>query len=326
MVTDIISGFFLAVVFAGLIGFIYKQLLLSHGFNFAYLKVACSLAIPIFLLSFHSIEAAGVGCVIVGGGAFVLAIAMVIRSIGAALNATKEKLMRNLLDDEQEKGGTLVNYYGMAFHLSISVLMAFSIYHYSDDSLLSEQRMAALMYDAAFQFDCTLMLVFIGICNPFQKISEKIIEISTTFDPEKYPKWHAILSNWRSWSALKALICLFIITYFINKGFLNFPKWSNNSQMMNGYVFLTGIFIMVSLSQLIRNPKIFFKRNLFRVAMLFQSVYVGIFVAAILILTVLLYNGFSQNSMDQIKAASEVILFLGFNLVMAYNEYKIASR
>jgi len=206
----------------------------------------------------------------------------------------------------------------------VVVLISLSIFTYSNDVILNEERIAILIRDAFFQFYSTLMLMAIGIFNPFVTPSARLIGTAKLVDPIKYPIWHRLLGDKRSWTIVKTLITLLIIVYFVREGYFNLPDWNIGGIYLNSYVLLIGIFIFINLTQLIRNPDGFFKRNFLRVTMLFRSAFMSLFVAAIMVFTTLFISAVAGIDTNRLKVSSEAILLLGFNIVMAFNEYKIA--
>lgn len=326
---DIISKIALAAIIGGALGLFYTILLNLHGLiNIKYKYVSLSLGLIIFLLSLYKFEAAGIGAFILGIGVFILAIAHIVRGTAASL---KDMAGRLSLNNNQQKNTTgaalhtnnMTSYYGVVFHFVIIILICLSIFTYSDDVLLDQEHIDRLITDAVFQFSSTVLLMLLGIFNPFVTPSERLLGLSNFIDQQKYPKWHAIMADKRSWMVIKGLICVFIIRYFIVRGFFNLPSLNTGSHFLNGYVLMIGLFIFVNLMQLIRNPDLFFKRNIFRITMLFRSAYISIFLSAILVFSTMFISAVSGVDLDKLKVSSEAIMLLGFNIVMCYNEYRL---
>jgi|GEM_PF-562392 len=340
MTENIISKILFAAVVGGALGLFYTVLLNTHGFTkIKYKYVAFSLGTIIFLLCLYSFEAAGIASFILGIGVFILAIALFARGMADSLKDMSARLFKKNStgqDDKTNKGAekntdtpplvatAITSYYGVVFHMVVIVLICLSIFTYSNDVILDEGRMDQLMRDAVFQFSSTVLLMLLGVFNPFISPSEKLLGLSDRIDRQKYPKWHAILADRRSWIIIKTLICIGIITYFVRKGFFNLPTWNENTPYMNGYILMIVLFIFINLIQLIRNPDIFFKRNIFRITMLFRSAYLSIFVGAILVFSTMFISAILSIDTDELNISSEAILFLGFNIIMCFNEYKLA--
>nr|WP_121273166.1 hypothetical protein [Pedobacter schmidteae] len=330
MIGNIVSKIIFAAIIGGGMGLFYTVLLNSHGFTkIKYKQVAICVAIIIFLLSFYSFEAAGIATFILGIGVFILALALFARGLADNLKGMSSRLFTkpshsdNALPSPLQAIG-ISRYYGLVFHLVVIILISLSIFTYSNNVILDETRMDRLISDAVFQFYSTLLLILLGLFNPFITPSERLMGISSHIDRQKYPRWHAFLSDKRSWTAIKVLICALVIIYFVQKGFFSLPTWDKSTPYMNIYILMIGLFIFINLLQMIRNPDMFFKRNIFRITMLFKSAYLSIFVGAILVFSTMFISSIMGIDIDKLKVSSEAILFLAFNIIMGYNEYKLA--
>lgn len=329
MTENLISKIALAAVIGGALGLFYSLLLNLHGFSkIKYKTVASILGLIIFLLSMYTFEAAGIAAFILGIGVFILAIALFVRGTADSL---KDMAGRLSLQNRTAKSAgitslqtnDITSYYGVLFHFVVIILICLSIFTYSNNVLLDKEHIDRLIGDAAFQFSSTILLMLLGIFNPFVTPSEKLLRFSNLIDEQKYPKWHAFLAEKRSWIIIKSLICAGIISYFINAGFFHLPNWNTGSLFLNGYILIIGLFIFINLTQMIRNPDLFFKRNWFRITMLFRSAYLSLFVAAILVFSTMFISAISGIDIDRLKVSSEAIILLGFNIVMCYNEYRL---
>lgn len=329
MTENIISKIALAAVIGGALGLFYSLLLNLHGFSkIKYKHAALSVGLIIFLLSLYKFEAAGIGAFILGIGVFILAIALFVRGTADSL---KDMVSRFSLRNNVRQGSAttafqennITSYFGVLFHFVVIVLICLSIFTYSKDVILDQEHIDRLVADAAFQFSSTILLMLLGLFNPFVTPSEKLMRFSTLIDQQKYPKWHALMAKKSSWTIIKSLICIGILSYFINTGFFNIPSWNTNSPFLNGYILIIGLFIFINLMQLIRNPDLFFKRNYFRITMLFRSVHLSLFVGAILVFSTLFISAILGIDTNRLKVSSEAILLLGFNIVMCYNEYRL---
>jgi len=124
-------------------------------------------------------------------------------------------------------------------------------------------------------------------------------------------------------TAIKAVLCIGLICYFKFNGYFGLPEWGDGGIYMDGATVLTCLFIFVSIIQLIKNPMVFFMNNIFRVIMVWQSAVMGIFVAALFVIPAYLTIGDGYRT-GGFEITSEAFLFLGYNCIMAFNEYKIA--
>ncbi|MDR6782604.1 hypothetical protein ABIE26_000908 [Pedobacter africanus] len=326
MIGNLILKLITSALVGAFVGLFYTVLLSAHGFKkISYRYITLFIVGLIFTFSFFGTEAAGIITALLVIMVFILAIALFVRGLGSSLSeqwARQQPVDPNTTGDRPVIG--IVNYYGVCFHVIVIILICLSIFTYSNDVILNEERITLLIRDAFFQFYSTLMLMAIGIFNPFVAPSARLMGTAKLVDPLKYPVWHRLLADKRSWTVVKTLITILIITYFVSKGYFNLPDWNTGGIYMNGYILLIGIFIFINLLQLIRNPDGFFKRNILRVTMLFRSAFMSLFVAAIMVFTTLFISAVAGIDTNRLKVSSEAILFLGFNIVMAFNEYKIA--
>ncbi|RZK52129.1 MAG: hypothetical protein EOO87_15940 [Pedobacter sp.] len=325
---DILPSLFTAAIVGAGIGLFYFVLLNAHGFTrVKYKYVFLSIFVLLICLSFFGFQAVGFTAFTLGIGVFVLAIALFARGMANSLKESSTKLFadKNKKVDTQKINDTnIASYVGVVFHLVVIILISLSIFTYSNDVILDQNRMERLIGDAFFQFYSTIMLMLLGLFNPFVSPSERLMGFAERIDKFQYPKWHKLLSDKRNWVTAKAIICVLIIAYFVNDGLFNFPSWDGGNLLMNGYLILIGFYVFMNLMQLIRTPDLFFKRNLFRLTLLFKSAYLSIFVGAILVFSTLFFSSILGFDPDNLKVSSEAILFLGFNILMCYNEYRLA--
>ncbi|QNN42912.1 hypothetical protein [Pedobacter roseus] len=329
MPENITGKLLMAIAIGAAFGLFYRLLLNMHGFTkIKYKHVALSIGTVIFLLGLYSFEAAGIACFIIGIGVFVLAIALMARGTADSLKALSAKFSTGNkpqnTEGQQLNQSALSNYAGVLFHLVVIVLISLSIFTYSNDTVLNQEKMDRLISDAIFQFMSTIMLILLGMFNPFVLPSAKLLAIADRIDSLKHPKLYLLFSDKKTWMVFKTLICLGIIAYFASKGYFNLLAWDSTTPYMNIYVLVIGFFIMVNLAQMIRNPEYFFQKNLFRITMLLRSAFISIFLSAILVFSTLFISSILGVDISRLKVSSEAIIFLGFNIIMCYNEYRLA--
>jgi len=238
------------------------------------------------------------------------------------------RMMNKYLDEDAEKlaltqnpnteNGVIENYFPIIFHSTIIILILISCF---TPGVLNDERIKVLIADGVFQFVSTLLILIIGIINPFisfsvetrMKLQEKATE--TGFD------WmHWFLKD-KNWQLLKAFACILIVAYFIHSGYLVIPNL--NQGLLSGItVMLILFFVFGNIVQLIKNPAHFKSKTLFRLSMLYRSFKLSFFIslgsiAVIFLLTVLLNMDF-----DKLVNVGGIILLV-YNVVMAFNEYKI---
>lgn len=324
METASIFGFIFSLILGAAFGLFYSLLLAAHGFKVKYKYVASGIGLTIFLLGLIRPEASAVGAAVFGIGIFILAIGLFMREEGKAFGEMGANIKKLESNDGSTASFNPFKYYGVFFHLAIAVLIVLSVYTYSKDVLLSEERMSGLIRDVIFQFYSTLLFIILGIFNPFAGSSTKLIALGGLINEKEFPKFKALVSNPATWRGLKALICIGVITMFYLNGYLRLPAWGASGIYMNAAIFLIGLFIVGNAVYIIRNPDLFFKKNILRVTMLFRSAFMSLFLSAILVIMTMFGSAIAGIDLDKLHVSSEGILFLGFNLVMAFNEYKIA--
>jgi len=317
---DLVISLFFGVVCGAGIGYMYTLLLNSFGLKVRYRNVGLILGGIVFLLGFINYEVAAFGLIGAGAGLFLVAIALLTWNL-----AKSAGYMAGNENGEPSGPVPLTAYYNTAFHTIVAILIIVSIYFYSETPAISNQRMEALIADSSFQFSSTVLLVFIGIFNPFIPPSATLMRLAGRINPQRYPYWSRLFSNPKILSLLKVLICIAFVCYFVFNGYFGLPEWGGGGIFMDSATLFTGLFIIASIIQLIKNPEIFFKKNVLRVMMLFQSAILGIFVAAIFILIAMLLIGDTEST-GGFQITSQAFLFLGFNCIMAFVEYKIARH
>ncbi|WP_443947556.1 hypothetical protein ACJVDH_10665 [Pedobacter sp. AW1-32] len=319
----------MAGVAGGALAFFYTMLLKLHGFEHVQYKyVALILIAIIILLGIISFETAGIGCFVIGIGVFVLAIAHLLRSTAEVLKEQSgsftKKNQKTQNGRQETHKADFSNYVGVIFHFVVIILISFSIFTYSDHALLDKEKTDRLIADAFFQFISTIMLMLLGVFNPFVAPSKKIMGLTERVDPVKFPKIYQLLSKKVFWVVAKIICCIAIVGYFVSKGYFNLVAWNSESPLMNVYLLLIGFFILANLVQMVRQPEYFFHRNLFRITLLFRSAFLSIFLSAILVVATMVISIALNVDMNKLKVSSETILFLGFNIVMCYNEFRLA--
>lgn len=326
---NIVSSLFTAGFISAALGLFYTVLLNAHGFTSVKYKYVVLIFFCCLLgLGLISFEALGIASFVLGIGIFILAIALFARGMGDSLKSMSKRSSPAVAPENKDKtlhDSSIANYVGVVFHFVVIVLICVSIFTYSDNVILDEARMGRLIGDAFFQFYSTLMLMLLGLFNPFVTPSDKLMALADKLDPEGNSKMHKFLSNRQNWVIIKSIICVLIIAYFVNDGLFGLPSWDSSDLFMNGYLILIGFYILVNVNQLIRNPDFFFRRNVFRLTLLFKSAWLSIFVGAILVFSTMFLSAIIGIDIDKLKVSSESILFLGFNLLMFYNEYRLAK-
>ena len=107
--------------------------------------------------------------------------------------------------------------------------------------------MEALIADSSFQFNSTLLLVFIGIFNPFIPPSATLLRLAGRINPEQSPYLYRLFTTPKNLRLIKVLICIGFIIYFIARGYFVLPVWGEGGILMDSATFFTGLFILNSI-------------------------------------------------------------------------------
>ena len=232
--------FLLTGISGGLLSLFYNTILKLSGFSFGYVKVALVLAAIVLLPGLLYFEA-GVACFIAEFiGVFVLAIGLMVWNVVSGFGA---RIKPNSAEDSTAQEGIVsapVNYFPMVFHMVISVLILLTMYSSAVTPALSEQKMTALIADMAFQFNMTLLLICIGIFNPFIPPTPRMVNALVQLrDGRQSPLWEFV-SRPEAVTYIKMGICVLITGYFILSGSLQFPSWRNAGILMDDAILFTG--------------------------------------------------------------------------------------
>ena len=239
-----------------------------------------------------------------------------IRMMNKYLDKDAEKLA--LTQNPNTENGIIENYFPIIFHSTIIVLILIS---FLKQGILTDEKIKVLIADGVFQFVSTLIILIIGIINPFisfsnetrQKLQEKAAE--TGFE------WLNWFLKDKNWQLLKAFVCFLIVAYFIHSGYLIIPDL--NQGLVSGItVMLILFFVFGNIVQLIKNPSLFKKKTLFRLSMLYRSFKLSLFISIGLLVTLFLLTALLNLDFEKLVNVGGIILLV-YNVVMAFNEYKI---
>lgn len=212
----------------------------------------------------------------------------------------------------------LINYFPIIFHLTIISLILFSCFR---SGIMSEARIGLLISDGIFQFVSTMLIYIITLINPFVSFSTEMRKKITDKAQEQEFNWLNWLLKNRNWQLLKGLACIAIIGYCIYKGYLVIPNL--NQGVLSGIaVVLIFFFVLSNIIQLIQNPVLFKQKTLFRLSMLYKSFKLVFLISIGLIITILVFIFVLKIDQNQRILISGSTLLV-YNVVMAYNEFKI---
>jgi uncharacterized membrane protein len=232
-------------------------------------------------------------------------------------NALEKDTSVNALS-EVSNAKAIPNYLPFVFHVVIALLVLTTLF---SSKLLSEERIELLINDISFQFYSTLLLVIIGLISPFTKLraetSDKLQSLAAATN-NPIPKW---LVEGNHLQITKIIVCAVIVLYFFHGGYIKLPSLTEG-EFSGIAIFLIFFFLLNNIVQLFRNPKEFRKSNMLRLTVLFKSIKNSFF---ILIGGVVLI--FIPSAIMGLKFVDEVnpliIALFGYNIIMAYNEYKV---
>lgn len=222
-----------------------------------------------------------------------------------------------VVDSSAMRGNKLTNYFPFTFHVvmaSIILLTLFSV------KILTEERIGILVTDISFQFSATLLMVVIGLISPFTALSEyaRLKLLSLNEKDNAFSQW---LVKGKNFQLVKILTCIIVVSYFILAKHLQFPSF-DDSLLSGVTVFLIFFYLLNNLIRLFRNPNQFKWDNMMRLTMLFGSIKTAFFVAIGTVVLVFIPSTImGLDFMDHINPL--IIALLGYNIIMAYNEYKV---
>ncbi|TCD00630.1 hypothetical protein EZ449_20510 [Pedobacter frigidisoli] len=212
------------------------------------------------------------------------------------------------------------NYSPMVFHLVIIVIILISCF---TPGILSAEKIGILVADGIFQFVSTVLIVIIGLINPFVSFSPETrlkIEQLASVPKGEWLNW--FLKN-RNWQLIKALFCILIVAYFIYNKYLVIPNF-NQGTISSIAIILILFFVFGNIIQLIKNPVLFKQKTIFRMSMLFRSFKLSFFISIGLILVIFITSALLKLNIDKMVNVQGIVLLV-YNVVMAYNEYKILN-
>ena len=238
---------------------------------------------------------------------------LLIRTANKYLDKDSYKHIDNPYTEEKK----IENYYPLVFHIIIALLVVFSIF---SSGFIDNDRIHALVADGFFQFMSTALILLISLINPFVSFSPETRTKLETWEVKGKGFVNFLLSGY-NWRIIKALLCIFLVFYFIYNGYLVLPAF-NQGLISDVALVLIFLFVFGNLVQLLRNPKVFKQTTLFRLSMLYKSIKQSLIISIILIIIVNLYYIITKVE-TQILLNFEGIALLVYNIIMARNEYKV---
>ena len=252
---------------------------------------------------------------------FVLGISgMIYRSImGEKTDKPKKSKSTSIISDPFPKPLYLNPIWGIFYEVYVITIIVLHIFvpeQYFGTKFSFDQ----LINDLFFQIYAIVFFTAISIILLLMdKLKHAKIYLPTVFstrkwvETEKEKKVNTYISI-----GIGIILTVVFLTYCYTKGYLDsFLNFTQNTtfQFLNVN---TGIlaFILFNLIILILNPLEVAKNNIYRISLMFRNAYFGIFMAAACIPVFLIID----SKMDYFNMSSEIVLFLGFNLVMLLTE------
>lgn len=146
-------------------------------------------------------------------------IIIAIRVMNKYLDKDSGKL--TVMDNPNNGTNKIENFSPLVFHLVIIALILISCF---TPGILNAERIKILIADGVFQFVSTMLIVIIGLINPFISFSPETrskLEQKASETDFEWMKWLLVNKNWQ---LLKAFFCIVIVAYFIYKGYLVIPN------------------------------------------------------------------------------------------------------
>jgi len=214
----------------------------------------------------------------------------------------------------------LVNYYPVVFHSLIVFLLLLSCF---SNNVLNHEKIHALVTDGIFQFTVTLIILIVSVINPFSPMS---LEIKQKIDQQMLSGQNYWL-NWflagKNWQLVKLLACIVIIGVMINQRYLSFPSL-RQGLISDVFIILIVFYVFGCIVQLIKDPELFKKQTKFRLSMLYKSFKKSFFISLVLCLTIFILANAMNLTVKDVINYEGIVLFV-YNVVMAYNEFKILN-
>ncbi|WP_316737212.1 hypothetical protein [Pedobacter aquatilis] len=239
-----------------------------------------------------------------------------IRIMNKYLDGDAEKLA--LIQNPNSGNGTIENYFPVIFHSTIIILILISCF---TSEILNQERIHVLIADGVFQFVSTLLILIIGIINPFTPLSNESKQKLLNKSADRGFEWFKWMLEDKKWQLVKALICVLIVAYFIYSGYLVIPNL--NQGLLSGIaVILILFFVFGNIVQILRDPALFKSKTLFRLSMLYRSFKLSFFISIGLIALVFVMSFLLKIDSEKLVNIEGIILLV-YNTVMAINEFKI---
>lgn len=212
----------------------------------------------------------------------------------------------------------LINYYPFVFHSLIVILLLISCFSVN---ILNGERIHALINDGLFQLSFTTLILMVSLINPFLPISANLKSKIDEGIVKENQKWLAWFLAGKNWQYFKLVICAIVVWIFLQQKYLVFPDL-NQGPMSGLMVSLIILFIVGCIVDLFKNPNLFRRRTLFRLSMLYRSFKTSLFISIALCAATFISVEALDLKVKGLVNYEGIVLFV-YNIVMAYNEFRI---
>ncbi len=340
--------FFVSLVFIAFAGLFYSILLEEFGLKVKYWILVIVMTIISAISLLFSEDGPGFMVFVYIIGVFILGIGMFVRQFAGGateIYKTVDKQSRNYrnktfsksktfgkniapnFDISEIRTPTFWDYSGVIFStLSIFILTLCMFGAFGGE--LGEKTTNYLYGTAIFQVKSSIMLMLIGLINPFVELSEstkeKIRKIKE-FEPLKNIGWfiEKVTEPTMTLKIVKSFLVALVVAFFLKGSFFALP-WKSGIFIVTLYLGMVLLFIGSNLYRMVFQSKDFALYSMARFVTLIGFFYPTLFATAILTFSLLFFSsifGWNTNNIS-----SEGLLLIGFNIVMGYVSWKIARR
>jgi len=246
------------------------------------------------------------------GFIFIFFIIAIVRKANNIIDSNEQ-----VIDSAAAREDRLTNYFPIVFHVVMALVILLTLFSVK---ILTEERISILVADISFQFSATLLMVVIGLISPFTALSDdaRLKLLSLEDKDNAFSQW---LVKGKNFQLVKILVCVIVVSYFILAKHLQFPSL-DSSLLSSATVFLIFFYLLNNFIRLFRNPNQFKRDNMVRLSMLFSSIKTSFFLLIGTVVLVFIPSAImGLDFMDYVNPW--VIGLLSYNIIMAYNEYKV---
>lgn len=218
---------------------------------------------------------------------------------------------------------SVFEYWGFVFHLLSSLILLPILIQSAEGS--GKKIVDFMLQSTFFQFKASLMLLLIGLVNPFVQISpekrKKILALKNDSRAGFVGKIIEFITRPYIVRTIKSFAAAYIFAGFLRKNFFEIP-WESGHTIAWIYLGMIIFFILSNLYRLIFYPQEFLLYNRVRLRLIGYLIIpvamIGLIIGAITLGLV----EWTGNDIQDISA--EVLFFLAYNVIMTYINWKFA--